>query len=187
MPTGSAGPAAPPGGFRALPRRRSDCLAGRSWPHPATRVRSACHGPRVGLPRQPDRRSFFMRLLGFGVRLRVARSNRDMGEFHRLQQATDASLVQHHEKPIENAAFEIGQAPANHAVLFGIGTLANPSGHLLLLLRHELRGTPSSVWLVRQPSNPVLVIAMHPIPQRLAVHATTLCRLRSAMAFQNQR
>ncbi len=63
-----------PGNFRALPRHRSDCLADRSWPHPAT------GGDRLvtasgGIAAATRSAKFFMRFFGFGVRLRVARSN----------------------------------------------------------------------------------------------------------------
>src|SRR3954447_20108345 len=85
------------------------------------------------------RPSFFMRLEGLNVLLRMLWSDRDVPESQTLEQRADATLAQHDAEPPLDARRKILAAPPDHAVLREIGPGTNPGRHFRLLLSRELR------------------------------------------------
>ena len=71
---------------------------------------------------------------------------------------------------------------ADHAVLFGIGGPLDDAGQFVFLLRTSFGSRPGALPL-RNP----LIESIHPIPQRLAVHAADAGRLLAALAFTHRR
>src|ERR1700729_779210 len=105
-----------------------------------------------------------MRLLRCGIGLRMAGAHRDVAERQRFQDTPDAALVHWHEKACQDPLPQIAQPPANDAVFSNIRALAHPGRELRLFLDSQLRWRTTAVRTVRQTVDPLLVVAMHPVP-----------------------
>jgi hypothetical protein len=81
---------------------------------------------------------------------------------------------------------QIGAAPADNTVLFGIRTVLNPAFQFAHLRRRQA-GLSTGTHLVNQASHAVRVVAVHPVSQGLAVHATRLSRQLPRMIIQHHR
>jgi len=82
-------------------------------------------------------------------------------------------------------ALQVDPAPAHHAMHGAVGTGLDQIGEFGLLLGREPRnGAVRPV--VLQPIRPMLVEAMHPVAQRLTVHAADPRRLCPVHAVQNR-
>ena len=127
-----------------------------------------------------------MRLLRRGIGLRMARPHGNVAERQRLQDPPDTALIHRHEETRQDPIAQIAQSPAHDAIFGDIRTLADPSCELRLFLDSQLRGRTTAVWTIRQPGDPLLVIADDPVPQGLPIHAAGLGRRRPAVTLQHQ-
>jgi hypothetical protein len=117
---------------------------------------------------------------------RVARPNRNMAKAEPYEQGAHAALGQAYAVARLDHLRQVDPPPADHPVLGQLGTGTDEGGNLDLLLSRQTRlGTRR--FAVGQARQPFIVVSMHPIAERLPVHAATLRRLRAAVAFQNQR
>ena len=96
--------------------------------------------PQLGLAARGEaaagRQSFFMRLLRFSIRLRVAWPHRDVAEAQRLQYPPDAALIHRHEETGQDPVTQIAQSPAHNTIFGNIGPWRT---QLLLLFDRQLR------------------------------------------------
>ncbi len=127
-----------------------------------------------------------MRLQRFAVLLGVARADRDPREVQPRQKLTDRAFVHGHAELPADLVAQIHQAPA-HELAFLRGTVLHPAGNRRLLCGRQLARWAARIGLVRQTGEPGLVVAMHPVTQRLPVHPGGLGGLRPAPALQHQR
>ena len=90
-----------------------------------------------------------------------------------------------HAETVFNLALQIDPPPADNAVLFRIGALADERREFRLLRRIEERFSP---WCtaVGKPVEAFLVVAMNPVPQRLAIHPAGLRRRPAIGTLQNK-
>ena len=126
-----------------------------------------------------------MRRLRHRVVAGMARPCREAPETQSAQQRTDAALRQVHAEPCLDHACKVDPPPAYHAVLRDRRPVRNEAGNRRILLGAQSRLGP---WRrpIRQTSKPRFVVAVHPVAQRLAVHAALLRRLGARAALQHQ-
>lgn len=105
----------------------------------------------------------------------MLRPGADVREAELLQKTPQAHFRQIDAKTFSENALQIDAAPANHAIRLRVGTGFDQLLQGQLLRLRELRGTPRR-FDIDQPVRAALVEAMHPIPQRLAVHPADPCR-----------
>ena len=160
----------------------------RSALNPGTRPRSACPAPRAAGPPSPERRSFFERLLRRRVALGVPRAHGQAPEAQPAQQLAHRALVQPRpEAPFDEVA-QIGAAPARQAAVLGrVRPRLDPPFHLGLLRRRQARLRAGAARPVGQARDALGVVAVHPVAQRLPVHAALGRRLAPRAALQHQR
>lgn len=91
----------------------------------------------------------------------------------------------HTELPI-NLIAQIDQAPADHLVLLQRRTLADPRRNRRLLLRRQLARRRTPLRRVRKTRKATLVVPMHPVTQRLPVHASGPRRLAPVVTIHDQ-
>jgi hypothetical protein len=134
------------------------------------------------------------RLLAFAViydggsRSEAARvAHREVPEAKPMQQLADAALMQMHAKRLGDLPAEIAAAPAHHAVCPSVRSRADPARDVTLLRRRQLARCAPAVRAVEQAANAISVVAVNPIPQRLAIHTRLTRRLLSTMSLQQQR
>jgi hypothetical protein len=151
-----------------------------------TRPRSVGHGRARAAPPRPDRRSLFERRLRRLVRLRVLRPDRHAAEAEPAQHLADRALVQPDREAGLDQGPQVGPAPAHHAVPVGVRPPLHGGHQLGLLLGREPRPRPGAASVV-QAGEPLGVVAVHPVPQRLPVHAGAPCRRLPRGALQDQR
>ena len=129
---------------------------------------------------------FLKAVLGLGIGLRMARAHREPAVAERRQILADRPLVQ---LDPERAAIRRSQVlppPAHHPVHRRVGAGLQPGhefGHLLGIEPPRPRRRPP----VREPGEPLRVVAVHPVPQRLPVHPAGLRRGLPVDALQHQR
>lgn len=116
----------------------------------------------------------------------MARAGADMRKTQLLQQPADRHLVEIDAEALLDDAAQVDAAPAHHAVHLGIGPLLDDRAHLLLLVRAELRLAPRSL-AIDQPIQPPRVDGVHPIAQRLAIHAADTSGFRPCLAIADRR
>src|ERR1035441_10503298 len=139
-----------------------------------------------GAARRPSRRSFFKCLLGFFIRLRMARAHREPAVVELRQNLADRAFVQRDaEAPLQLVA-QIHAPPAHHPVTSRVGARLDQPGQLRLLFGREFRlGTR---WRqIVQPGQALGVVAMHPIPQGLPIHAAGFGRRLAIRPVEHQR
>ena len=127
-----------------------------------------------------------MRLLGGGIRPRMAWTHRDVAEAQLVQNAADTALVQHHKETGQNELPQITQTPAHNPMFGRIGTATDPLRQHRFLLVGELGRRPAAMRLIRQPRYTLLVVADNPVAQGLAIHPAVLRRFRTRTTLQNQ-
>jgi hypothetical protein len=124
--------------------------------------------------------------LGLGIGLGVLRPGRDPAEAERPDQLAHAALLVAHAEAALDQDAEIDQAPAHHPVLHELGAALQTTRQLSLLLRVQ---PPLPAWrlAVEQTVRPGGVEAVHPVAQRLPVHAAAAGRRGAACALEDQR
>jgi hypothetical protein len=126
-----------------------------------------------------------VRLLGRFILVRMARAHRHAREIQPRHQLADRALVQLHAEPLRDLVAQVGQAPA-HQLAFRWRSLPHPLCDVGFLLRRQLARRLAGVASILQSGQAALIVTMHPIAQRLPVHAGTPSRVASALTFQNK-
>src|SRR5712691_2070770 len=80
---------------------------------------------------------------------------------------------------------EIDAAPARKPILLRIGASLHQASQFFHLLRRKL-GAPAGRFDVDQAVGAALIKAVHPIAQRLAIHATDTRRLLAVLSVVNR-
>jgi len=124
---------------------------------------------------------FLCRRIGFGMLW----AHRETAVVVLIQQLADRPLVQRHVELTQDAIPQVDTPPTHHAVLRQIGTSLDPSDQLLLLCFPQRRVPPRSL-PIAQPVNTAVVVAVHPVPQRLAVHTCCSCGFFTRGAVQHE-
>ena len=94
-----------------------------------------------------------------------------MAETETVQQLAHGLLTHRLAELGFHTAFDVDSAPADHPILPKVGTGLDPFGNLgLLPLRQPRRAARQ--WPVTEPTQALIIITMHPVAQRLPVHAT---------------
>ena len=106
-------------------------------------------------------------------------------EAHPLQNVAHATLGQLHAPLRCDHPRQVHSSPAQHAVLDRIGSVPHPIGDFRFLLRRQQRLGSDVADLVGQASKARFVIAMHPVAQRLTVHAARLGGVRARRAIKD--
>jgi hypothetical protein len=109
-----------------------------------------------------------------------------MREAELLENAPEADRGQINGEAFTENALQIHAAPAHHSVLLWIGASLNELPQFLFLLRRKFRGPPGRSG-VDEPVRTSLIEAMHPVPQRLAVHAADTGRFGARHPVVNRR
>lgn len=91
-----------------------------------------------------------------------------------------------HAKLAQDAVPQVGAPPADHAVPRQIRAKLDPADQCLLLCPRQ-RGLRSRGPLIAEPIQSAGVVAMHPVPQGLAIHAGCRRRRRAGGPIQHQR
>ena len=104
-----------------------------------------------------------------------------------MQQLADTALMQMHTKHPGDFSAQIAATPAHHAVRLTVRARANPVGEFTLLRRRQFARRATAMRAVEQPHNTLGVVAVNPVPQRLAFHARLTRRQLSAAALQQKR
>ena len=168
-----------------------------SWPidRPASSVaRPAFHPgttPRSRLPMQVahglERASgFFKSSRSPPVLLGVPRPAPDMGEAELPENTSEADLGQINRKARTKDPLEIDAARGHKSVLLRIGTSLHEAAQFLHLLIRKLRRSAGRFG-IDQAIGSALIKAVHPIPQRLAIHAADACNLLAIPAVVDRR
>ena len=124
-------------------------------------------------PLQTGRAIRFERLDDPLVLSRMTRPGADVGEAELLQKLSDIAWVKVDAEPLGDDALEVDPPPAHDAVLLTIRPGLDDLRKLgPLLLRQARLGTRRPI--VDEALGPSGVEAMHPVAQRLAVHAVDL-------------
>jgi hypothetical protein len=126
-----------------------------------------------------------VRLLGSDILLRMARTHRDVREVQPRQQLAHRAFVQLHAELPSDLVAQVDAAPANDLVL-RCRPPAHPLRHRRLLLKRQLARRPAALGCIVQTRKPALIVAMHPIAQRLPIHACSACRFAPPVAFHHQ-
>jgi hypothetical protein len=128
-----------------------------------------------------------MRFLRRCIGLWMPRAHRNVPEPQAVHQLANAALVQGHVEFVHNPFAQIDQTPAHHPIPLRVRASADPPGDRRLLRSRQLPRPTTTVRAVEQTGNPLSVIAVRPVPQRLTVHARLTRRNPATMALQNQR
>jgi hypothetical protein len=100
------------------------------------------------------------------------------------QQLADCPLMHHDLVALGNKCLKVYAAPAHHSITLRVRSGKHQLFQLLQLLFRQCRRT-AAARRIAQPGYPGGVVAMHPVPQRLPVHARRPCRLRAVAALQH--
>ena len=163
-------PFSPDAGQRALPPR----------------VPTACRGRALARPRLRGRRSGPERRLRRAIVPGMPGPQHQATEAKPAQHVADAALGHHHPKVRLDRAHEVGPAPARHPIPRKLRALDDPAGYCLLLLSRQQAGGPATM-PVAQAGQAVSVVAMHPVTQRLPVHAASSRSVRARRPVQHRR
>ena len=116
----------------------------------------------------------------------MTRAGAHMREAQLLEKRADMAFVILHPKPVLDHALKIDPAPPNDTINLRVWTgLYDGDQFGLLLLRKSWWGTGCPV--VEQTFGTSLVEPMHPVPERLPVHAANEGSLGAAHAVKNRR
>jgi hypothetical protein len=94
--------------------------------------------------------------------------------------------VQLYREPLLDVPLQAGAPPPHHTVFFSIRAFLNKSGKFGFL-RCIQPARPSRCLAVFKPGQASRIVAMHPIPQRLAVHPAGFGRGVAILALKHQR
>jgi hypothetical protein len=128
---------------------------------------------------------FFKCLLCGLVGLWVARSHRQARELELLEKPADVTLGDLDIEPRLDLGLKIKAAPAHHMVHVDIRTFLDQPRQLGQLRGVQPGATPRPR-PVAQAVHARLVVADHPVPQRLAVHAASSRRRCAGGSLQHQ-
>jgi len=126
-----------------------------------------------------------MRLQSRCILVRMTRAHRHAREIQPRHQLADRALVQLHAELLRDLVAQVDQAPA-HEFAFRRRSLPHPRRDLGFLLRRQLTRRLAGVVSVFQSGQPAFIVAMHPVAQRLPIHAGAPGRVGSAPTFQNK-
>jgi len=169
---------------RVGPRCSSAFPADRHGLRPETISRSACLRRVAAALRLQAKRSFFKCLLRGEVALGIVRSRLHARQSHPVQQLADGALVHLHVEAFGDLIAQIDTAPAHDAMACRIRPGQNDVlqfGHLLI--RQGRR--PPAARRISEPCDPIGIVTMHPVPQRLTVHAAATRRIRPRHPVQH--
>ena len=107
------------------------------------------------------------------------------GQAQPTQHLADRPLVHDHPVPLGNRCRQVEAAPTGHTVDRRIGTGEHQSLQLLHLLRRQCRWTAAAMGIA-QPADTIVIIAVNPVAQRLAIHAAGRCRFRPRRSFEHK-
>jgi len=116
----------------------------------------------------------------------MTRTHRHARKCQTRHQLAHRALVQLHAEVSGDFVAQIGQAPTNNFVLFERRAPANPCRKCRLLLGRQLARRRAPFRPVLQPLQSALVVAMHPVTQRLPIHSRCPRRCRPIMPLQHQ-
>ena len=125
---------------------------------------------------------FFERLDRVLVLLGMTGTRTHVRKAQLLQETADRHLIQIDLEARLDLLSQVDTAPAHHAVHLGIGSLQYDPANRLLLRRVEL-GLATRRLGVDQPVDTLFVVGVHPIAQRLAIHAADPGRFLAALSF----
>lgn len=115
----------------------------------------------------------------------MARTGREAAKAEAAQQRANTALRQLHAEARLDDSRQVNPTPAHHAVLHEGRPLANQPRYLRLLFGGQARlGTGRNA--IGQSRKTEFVIPVHPIAQRLSIHAAQLCRLGPGAPLQHQ-
>ncbi len=168
------------------PRYRRGRPAGRRGLRPGTRFLSMRRARYLRAPRRPDRQSFFKSLLRLGILLRMHRPG-----CNRVRPSSSSHL------PIVLSCTSTDQRRATSACrsmhrqrttlcVCGSGPRMTSARSSALLRRAQIR-LPARASARLQPGNALGIVAMHPVGQRLAIHAAQGRRLGPRTPLKDQR
>ena len=127
-----------------------------------------------------------MRLLSIGIVTDVTRPRREAPEAETPQHVAYTAFRQMNAEPCLDHTRQIRTAPAHDTMLGQARTSANHYRRLGFLLRCQAwLGTSRNA--TGQPGKTAVVVAVHPVSQRLAVHAAQGGCLHTVVPIQHQR
>jgi len=115
----------------------------------------------------------------------MLRAHRQASKTQPTQHVAHGALSQNHAKMALDLASQVDPSPTHQAVLRKVRASPHPVSHLGQLLGRQTRRRPRRT-SIRQPSQALGVVAMHPVTQRLTVHSAKLSSLRSRTTVQDQ-
>jgi hypothetical protein len=103
----------------------------------------------------------------------VLRASGDIAEIELFQKFANAPLMQDDREAILDTIAQIGATPTHDTIFLTIRTGLHPRFDFAQLLTGQAWFAAGS-GPVQQSSQPVGVVSMHPVSQRLAIHAASL-------------
>ena len=131
--------------------------------------------------------SFFERLLRLRVPLGVMRAHRQAPEAQGGELLAHGPLVHLHPEALADHPLEVHPPPTHHAVGGQVRPCLDDPGQLRLLLGAQPRRWTARPAPIRQPAEPLVVVAVDPVPQRLTVHPARLGRRPAISPLQRHR
>ena len=114
----------------------------------------------------------------------MQRTRRQTAITELAQQLADAALMQIDAKMPSHAVAQVNPAEPHAAIGREVRPLVHPGGNLGPLGLRQTR-RPTTPRSIGKPVQPGLVVAMHPVPQRLPVHAAGLRGILAAEAVHH--
>ena len=107
------------------------------------------------------------------------------GQAKLTQPCAHRALVHHHGKPTGDFRAQVDTAPAHHLVQMRVGARDHQRLQFSFLdFRQQRRAARTAAR--SQARDPLVVVAMHPVPQGLPVHAAPLRRVPPGIAVQHE-
>lgn len=110
----------------------------------------------------------------------------DMGEAKFFENTSETYLGQINRKPRAQNPFEIDAAPARKPILLRIGAGLYQASQFFHLFVRQLRASAGR-FAIDQAAGARVIKTVHPIAQRLPIHATDARRLRAVLAVVDRR
>src|SRR5271170_4472736 len=130
--------------------------------------------------------SFFKSLLRGGIFLRVKGARLQTRQAELMQPFADRAFVHFDREAARHLCAQIDTPPAHNLVRHRVWSLYDQRLQLRQLLLGQHRGTTGSRARL-QTIDAFVVVAMHPVTQRLPVHTAQFGRFGSRIALQNKR
>ena len=115
----------------------------------------------------------------------MARTHRQAAEAEPLQQPSDVTLADLDPEAPLDLRLKVDAAPAHHAMARRVGAGLDEARQLGHLGRRQAR-RPARAGTVAKTLDALRVVAVHPVAQRLAVHAGGPCRRRPRRPVEHQ-